>query len=112
MTVSVSPTETQQWVKTRDNRTGRSLYVAVPSQSTPGKFHLVSSAGCDCKGFSYRQTCRHFRQVQAEAAERATKPAAPASDFFTAPSAVGTIQAPEAARLRCLADSIWGVDGE
>ncbi len=110
MTIQVSTTQTDQWIRTRDRATGRQLFVAVPSQSTPGKWHLVSSAGCDCRGFAYRQTCRHWRAVQAEAL-KVTAPA-PEGDFLTAPSAVGTIQAPEAARLRCLADSIWGVDGE
>jgi len=33
-------------------------------------------------------------------------------DFYTATSIGGTIQAPEAARRRCLADDVWGVDGE
>ena len=71
MTVSVSPTESQQWIKTTDRRTGRQLAVLVPSASVHGKFHLVSLAGCDCAGFSYRQTCRHWRAVQAEAIKRA-----------------------------------------
>jgi len=61
-----------QWIVTRDRATGRQLHVAVPSASTPGKFHLVSSAGCDCRGFAYRGTCRHFLAVQAERQERAT----------------------------------------
>jgi hypothetical protein len=110
MTVTVSPTETQQWIKTTDRKTGRPLFVAVPSQSVPGKFHLVSSAGCDCKSFAYRQMCHHFRQVQAEAMQaRATKPA---PSFTRDASIGGAIQAPEAARLRCLADDVWGTDGD
>jgi len=71
MTVTVSPTESQQWIRTVDRRTGRQLAVAVPSQSKPGLYHLVSLAGCDCRGFAYRQTCRHWRAVQAEAIKRA-----------------------------------------
>ena len=71
MTVTVSPAETQQWIKTTDRKTGRQLAVAVPSQSTPNLWHLVTLAGCDCRGFAYRQTCRHFRAVQAEAIKRA-----------------------------------------
>jgi hypothetical protein len=69
MTVTIG-SEAQQWVKTRDNRTGRQLAVAVPSQSTPGKFHLVTLTTCDCKGFSYRGDCRHVRAVQVEATKR------------------------------------------
>jgi len=71
MTIQVSPTERQQWIRTIDRRTGRQLAVAVPSQSTPNLWHLVTLAGCDCQGFAYRQTCRHFRAVQAEAITRA-----------------------------------------
>ena len=110
MTVSVSPTETQQWIRTTDNKTGRPIFVAVPSATVPGLYHLVSSAGCDCKGFSYRRTCRHWRAVQAETLKVAASK--PAASFTRDASIGGTIQAPEAARRRCLADSIWGVDGE
>ncbi len=53
MTVTVSPTETQQWIKTRDRRTGRQLAVLVPSSSVPNKYHLVTRGTCDCKGFAY-----------------------------------------------------------
>ncbi len=109
MTVTIG-SEVQQWVKTRDNRTGRPLFVAVPSQSVPGLYHLVSSAGCDCRGFSYRQTCKHWRAVQAEALKVAAP--TPAPSFVRDASIGGPLQPPEAARLKCLADSIWGVDGE
>jgi hypothetical protein len=69
MTVTVSPTETQQWIRTRDNRTGRQIAVAVASKSVAGKYHLVSLGSCDCKGFGYRGTCSHLKAVQAEAAK-------------------------------------------
>ena len=62
MVVSVSQTE-QQWIRTTDRQSGRPLYVAVPSKSQPNKFHLVSSQGCDCRGYSFRQTCSHFRPI-------------------------------------------------
>ncbi len=110
MTVTVSPTQTEQWIRTTDRATGRPLFVAVPSQSVPGLYHLVSSAGCDCKGFSYRQTCRHWRAVQAETLKVAAL--APAPRFTRDASIGGTIAAPERARLVARADAIWGVDGE
>ena len=71
MTIQVSPNQAEQWIRTRDRATGRQLAVAVPSASTPNLWHLVNLAGCDCRGFAYRQTCRHFRAVQAEAIQRA-----------------------------------------
>ena len=112
MTIQVSPTESQQWIRTVDRRTGRQLAVLVPSASTPNKFHVVTRLNCDCRGFQYRGDCRHVRAVQAEVEVRtATATAAPAS-FAHDASIGGTIQAPEAARRRCLADDIWGVDGE
>ena len=71
MTIQVSPTRAEQWIRTTDRRTGCQLAVAVPSQSTPNLWYLVTLAGCDCRGFAYRQTCRHWRAVQAEAIKRA-----------------------------------------
>ena len=71
MTIQVSPTRAEQWIRTTDRRTGRQLAVAVPSASWPNLWHLVTLAGCDCHGFAYRQTCRHWRAVQAEAIKRA-----------------------------------------
>ena len=115
----------QQWIQTRDNQTGRQLAVAVPSQSTPNLWHLVTLAGCDCRGFSFRQTCKHFRAVQAEIAARAATVtsapqravAAPVSGehtFYTAAGFGGTIRpnGTERARLSALAGDIWGTDGE
>jgi hypothetical protein len=69
MTIQVSPTETQTWIRTRDNRTGRQLAVAVPSKSQAGKYHLVTMAHCDCKGFAYRGSCAHLTAVLAEVAK-------------------------------------------
>lgn len=69
----------QQWIRTTDRATGRQLAVAVPSQSTPGLYHLVSRKGCTCKGFEYRGRCRHYDEVMVEvtsqlAAERFAAP--------------------------------------
>lgn len=64
----------QQWIRVRDRATGRPLFVAVPSRTVEGKFHLVSTAGCDCIGFGFRQTCTHFRAVVAELAHRKARP--------------------------------------
>ncbi len=110
MTVTVSPNRSEQWIRTRDNRTGRQLAVAVPSASRPNLYHLVTLSGCDCRGFSYRQTCKHWRAVQAEALKVAAP--TPAPSFVRDASIGGPIGASERARLVALADSIWGVDGE
>lgn len=69
MVVSVSQTE-QQWIPAKDRSTGRPVFVAVPSKSKPGAYHLVSSQGCDCKSWQYRQTCSHFHAIQAQAIAR------------------------------------------
>ena len=111
----------EMWIQSRDRRTGRQLAVLVPSASTPGKYHLVTRATCDCKGFSFRGDCRHVRMVQAEIAARSesviSAPPAPVSGpetFYTASSAGGTIRpnGTERARLSALAGDIWGTDGE
>jgi hypothetical protein len=70
MTITVSPNRTEQWIRTTDRQSGRPLFVAVPSKSQAGKYHLVSSQGCDCVGFQYRQACSHFTAVQTEATRR------------------------------------------
>lgn len=66
----MTTTTGQQWIRTRDNRTGRQISVAIPSQSEPGKWHLVNRAGCDCRGFQHRGTCRHHRALLAELQQR------------------------------------------
>src|SRR5688500_15876751 len=39
--------------------TGEPLAI-VPSCSEPGQVHIVTMSGrCSCKGFTYRQRCRH-----------------------------------------------------
>ena len=42
------------------SRISGELLALVPSQSEPGKYHLVSSSTCSCKGFSYRRSCSHL----------------------------------------------------
>jgi hypothetical protein len=105
-------TTAQQWIRTKDRRTGRQLAVAVPSASVPGKFHLTTSSSCDCRGFFYRQTCSHLRAVRAEiAARQAPTPAA--DRFVNEPSFEGTVgEMTRRERLVSIADSVWGVDGE
>jgi len=109
------------WIQSRDRRTGRQLAVLVPSASTPNKYHLVTRGACDCRGFAYRQRCKHHAAVQAEITVRAesvtSAPPAPVSGpetFYTASSAGGTIRpnGTERARLSALAGDIWGTDGE
>lgn len=115
MTVKLTSNEQQQWIRTVDRATQRPLYVAVPSRTVSGKFHLVSSAGCDCRGFAYRGRCSHFDAVTAEA-QRVTsalqKRISGPDSFRSGLSIGGRIGALERARLVALADSIWGMDGE
>jgi hypothetical protein len=111
-----SQTTQQMWIKTRDNRTGRQVAVLVPSASMPNKYHVVTSQSCDCKGFSFRQTCSHLRAVQAEIAARSSKPIPAESipdGFTTAPPVDGTLgELARRQKLVTLADSIWGTDGD
>lgn len=51
------------WLKAMDKATGRPLYVGIPSGSATNKYHIVSTAGCDCISFQYRRTCKHFRAL-------------------------------------------------
>ena len=64
MTTQTAPT--QQWIKARDNRTGRLVAVLVPSASRPNVYHVVTSQSCNCKGFQHRRDCSHLKAVQAE----------------------------------------------
>ena len=107
-----SQTTAQQWIRTRDRRTGRQLAVAVPSASVPGKFHLTTSATCDCRGFFYRGDCSHLRAVRAEIA--AWQAPTPAADRLVSDPPIDGNLVGLARRPRCatLADSIWGVDSE
>jgi hypothetical protein len=102
----------QQWIRTRDNRTGRRLAVAVPSASVPGKFHLTTSSTCDCRGFQFRRTCCHLEAVRAEiAARQAFEPAA--DRFVSDPPLDGTLgELARRERLAAMATDIWGRDGE
>lgn len=62
----------QGWIKTRDNETGRSTHVLIPSRSqsddTVTRYHLVSTRSCDCTGFRYRNDCRHLQALRGQVA--------------------------------------------
>ena len=99
-------------------KSGRSFY-AVPSSTDPNGFHMTDCRECTCQDFIRRGLdCKHILAVRLYVAKlqvvqpkrRAPKPAA-VSDFYTAPSATGTISS-TLDRVRCMADDIWGVDGE
>jgi hypothetical protein len=69
MVVSIVPqqpraeTPTPRAIRATSRRSGLPVQLA-PSASMAGKYHLVSGQGCDCKGYSYRRTCRHFVAFQ------------------------------------------------
>jgi hypothetical protein len=109
-----SQTTQQQWIRTKDRRTGRQLAVAVPSKSTPNLYYLTTATTCDCKGFSFRRTCSHLEAVRAEIAARTAEAIIATPDTFAAAAPVDGSMAELARRERLvtLADSIWGVDGE
>jgi hypothetical protein len=107
-----SQTTAQQWIRTKDRRTGRRRAVAVPSASTPNLYHLTTATSCDCRGFQFRRTCRHLEAVRAEiAARQAPTPAA--DRFVSDPPIDGNLADPtRRERLVSIADSAWGRDGE
>lgn len=46
--------------------------VLMPSASEPGVMHIVTMGGtCSCKGFTYRNRCRHLAPVPEPQAVRA-----------------------------------------
>jgi len=119
-------------------KSGRSFW-AVPSSTDPNHFYMVDVRACTCRDHTTRGVdCAHMLAVrlkvaQIKATEPKRKPAAsvretlaeretreagawgvrPTPLAFTRDASIGgTIQAPEAARRRCLADDVWGTDGE
>ena len=131
MTIQVSTTDARtaraiellatadRWLKITSKVDGRRYYV-VPGSN--GHVYWARPDACSCPDATHRGvTCKHMvatalyvAKVNAERKQptrRATKPAAPTSDFLTAPAAVGTISS-SLDRVRCLADDIWGTDGE
>jgi SWIM zinc finger len=42
------------------------LVALIPSCTTPGLFHITTATSCSCKGFQYRQRCRHITTAQTE----------------------------------------------
>ncbi len=106
-----------RWVRGHRKQDGRSFY-AIPSASDASRVYMVDTRECTCPDFLHRGVdCAHILAVRlkvaqltaAEPKRRATKPAA---SFTRDASIGGTIKAPEAARRRCLADDVWGTDGE
>ena len=92
-------------IDSTDKRSVRALAVL----NTSDRWHRgQTTRGVDCA----HMLAVRLQVARLKATEPKRKPAAPAFDFYTAASIGGTIQAPEAARRRCLADDIWGVDGE
>lgn len=89
------------WIRTTDRATGRQLAVTIPSTSRPGRYHLVTSASCDRIGFSYRETCSHFRTVQAEIEGRQAPPVPVTilADGIPGSEAIGPAKQPLVARL-------------
>ena len=77
----MTTTTGETWIRTIDRATGRPLFVGVPSKSTKGKYYLVTTAGCACRGYQYRSTCSHYRAVRAEieARQPVSRHAAPIS---------------------------------
>lgn len=53
------------WLRVTDNRSGRQRYVAIPSASVEGKYHLVNRYGCDCLGWRYAGHCWHHTALVA-----------------------------------------------
>lgn len=39
-------------------------YARVSSASTPGQWYTVAHGTCDCKGYSFRGTCRHIKAAE------------------------------------------------
>jgi hypothetical protein len=106
-----------RWLKITSKVDGRRYYV-VPGSN--GRVYWARPDGCSCPDATHRGvTCKHMvatalyvAKVNAERKQPKRKPATPRANFARDAGIGGTIAAPEAARLRCLADDIWGSDGE
>ena len=74
------------WCRCRSKETGKIIAYGVPSESTPGKYHLCNPVtGCDCRSYQERGWCSHHAAVReyvqmrrAEAASTAPFTADPA----------------------------------
>ena len=127
MTIQVSTTDARtaraiellatadRWLKITSKADGRRYYV-VPGSN--GRVYWARPDACSCPDATRRGvTCKHMVAtalwVAKVNAERRPKRKTTSRASFTRDSSIGgAIQAPEAARLRCLADDIWGTDGE
>ncbi len=129
MTIQVSTTDARtaraiallatadRWPKITSKTDGRRYYV-VPGSN--GRVYWARPDACSCPDATHRGvTCKHMvatalwvATVNAERQQPKRKPS-PRRPSFTRDSSIGgPITAPEAARLRCQADDLWGVDGE
>ncbi len=107
-----------RWLKITSKVDGRRYY-AIPSSDGQHVYWTRPDA-CSCPDATRRGvTCKHMvatalyvAKVNAERKQPKRKPATPRANFARDAGIGGTIAAPEAARLRCLADDIWGSDGE
>jgi hypothetical protein len=52
------------WARGYDRETGERVYL-VPSQTEAGKYHRVTTDGCDCRSWQYRGACAHHGAVAA-----------------------------------------------
>ncbi len=129
MTIQVSTTDARtakaiallatadRWLKITSKVDGRRYYV-VPGSN--GRVYWARPDACSCPDATHRGvTCKHMvatalyaAKVNAERQQPKRKPVTPRASFTRDSSIGGPITAPEAARLKCLANDIWGVDGE
>ena len=100
-----------RWLKITSKTDGRRYYV-VPGSN--GRIYWArpdaTHRGLTCK--HQLATALYVATVNAERQQPKRRAPKPAPTFTRDASIGGPIQTPEAARLRCLADSIWGCDGE
>lgn len=50
-------------IRKLDRRNPNSAWL-VPSQTEDGVFYIVTESSCTCKGFEYRQFCKHLDKVK------------------------------------------------
>ena len=59
---------------------GRIIGYQIESSSQPGTGHSVTPTSCDCKGFAYRNYCKHEEAVDAYVASQRPRPEPMAAD--------------------------------
>jgi hypothetical protein len=100
------------WLKTYERATGRLRMVGIPSKSKPGKYHLVTTAGCDCTGFAFSRkpkTCSHYRALLLVLDSTPAQPL-PACPTCQGQHANDAEAAAHHAARAAEAASIWGTD--